>query len=359
MKVFKTLPCVRLGIAFGSTDEDTNNGSEDFYSLLADLHSEMVAWSDEYVNGYSVFGPLGILETPSRAVHSLQSLESNTLEKQFFTGLGLNEWKSEAAEMAEWSDYEINRYSGVRSQVALGTPLDADRSTLSRGSNKPMEFFFSGWGLNRTKHEFADMVSAFVAKLNSTQGVQGQLILKEVPKTSDLLHRSIQGPAGPNVLLASRLWDKEALLDREGLIKTFKSIEPNMVQGLWISGPAVRNHTKIEETAVTPAWRDAYYHLLVATTWSWRNSTAETEARTTLTELSRALQDHAPETGAYLNEADPQQPNPGYTFWGENYGRLLSIKRRIDPKGTFWCTPCVGSEDWTMDEETGQLCRAP
>ena len=35
---------------------------------------------------------------------------------------------------------------------------------------------------------------------------------------------------------------------------------------------------------------------------------------------------------------------------------LLSIKRRYDPDGVFWCAPCVGGEDWKL--EGGKLCRA-
>lgn len=61
--------------------------------------------------------------------------------------------------------------------------------------------------------------------------------------------------------------------------------------------------------------------------------------------------------GAYLNEGDRDQPDAGHVFWGDNYERLLEIKRRYDPKGTFWCVPCVGHEEWEMDEETGALCR--
>jgi len=33
-----------------------------------------------------------------------------------------------------------------------------------------------------------------------------------------------------------------------------------------------------------------------------------------------------------VNEADPFQANYHEVFWGENYPRLLAIKREIDPK---------------------------
>jgi len=31
-------------------------------------------------------------------------------------------------------------------------------------------------------------------------------------------------------------------------------------------------------------------------------------------------------------------------YWGDNYPRLLEIKRKYDPEGIFWCHNCVGSD---------------
>lgn len=44
------------------------------------------------------------------------------------------------------------------------------------------------------------------------------------------------------------------------------------------------------------------------------------------------------------------------TFWGDNYERLLEIKRSIDPDDVFWCTPCVGNDRWEQ-KENGMLCK--
>jgi hypothetical protein len=63
----------------------------------------------------------------------------------------------------------------------------------------------------------------------------------------------------------------------------------------------------------------------------------------------------APNMGAYVNEADANEPNFQQAFWGDNYPRLLDIKRRYDPSDVLWCTPCVGNERW---EEVGNmLCK--
>jgi len=62
--------------------------------------------------------------------------------------------------------------------------------------------------------------------------------------------------------------------------------------------------------------------------------------------------------GCYLNEADVHEPNHQQAFWGTSYPRLLEIKDKYDPLGVFWCSICVGAEEWTLNEESGQLCKA-
>ena len=64
----------------------------------------------------------------------------------------------------------------------------------------------------------------------------------------------------------------------------------------------------------------------------------------------------APDTGTYLNEADPNEPDLPQAYWGANYPKLLDLKRRYDPTGVFWCAPCVGAEDWQLLD--ARLCRS-
>ena len=51
----------------------------------------------------------------------------------------------------------------------------------------------------------------------------------------------------------------------------------------------------------------------------------------------------------YWNEADWFEEDWQSVFWGDNYPRLLAVKRAVDPKGLFVCHHCVGSEGWTAD----------
>lgn len=50
--------------------------------------------------------------------------------------------------------------------------------------------------------------------------------------------------------------------------------------------------------------------------------------------------------GQYFSECDDDL-GPGewqQQFWGDNYPRLLKIKRKYDPENHFTCKQCVGSD---------------
>ena len=54
------------------------------------------------------------------------------------------------------------------------------------------------------------------------------------------------------------------------------------------------------------------------------------------------------DSGAYSNEADPNEPNFQTTFFGPNYARLSVIKKKYDPAGLFIVRAGVGSEEWDI-----------
>jgi hypothetical protein len=103
------------------------------------------------------------------------------------------------------------------------------------------------------------------------------------------------------------------------------------------------------------------------------NQTAKAEALQKLNYYVEGLRRLTPDSGAYMNEvcacrrgqtipkrtkrsqADPEEPDWQYQFWGDNYPSLLSIKRAVDPDDVLWCDPCVGNERWR--EVGNQLCR--
>lgn len=87
------------------------------------------------------------------------------------------------------------------------------------------------------------------------------------------------------------------------------------------------------------------------------NLTANYVAHQTVTNVMvPALAALTPNGAAYLNEADFNEPNWQKTFYGSNYPRLSSIKRKYDPDGILWGKTAVGSDGWDIAAD-GRLCK--
>lgn len=112
------------------------------------------------------------------------------------------------------------------------------------------------------------------------------------------------------------------------------------------------------DSGLNPVWYDAVVHFLVSKAWDVNTPPEEAAAiKRNMTEVTGgALRKLAPDSGAYLNEADADEPDWQQSFFGVNYPRLLAIKQKYDPDGMMWRAQGVGSEGWYQDDE-GRLCR--
>ena len=194
--------------------------------------------------------------------------------------------------------------------------------------------------------------------------------------------------------LGSWLLDGPALNTDPGSLKTQLKEStplPNILLGHLVAGPGVREaQIPGGSNAVLPAWRKAYVHAgkfeaitskvfttdrigaVLARTWTPLNLTEKAAVATELRDAGLpALKQLAPASGAYLNEADPTNPNWQQDYYGSNYARLLEVKKYWDPAGVFWCKPCVGHElwsivdgpsdenqlEWGVGQSPGRICR--
>jgi Berberine and berberine like len=73
--------------------------------------------------------------------------------------------------------------------------------------------------------------------------------------------------------------------------------------------------------------------------------------------IQPAIEAVTPGSGAYMNEANFQQPNFQKEFFGDNYRQLACIKKKYDPTSLFYATKAVGSEAWTIRND-GRMCKA-
>jgi hypothetical protein len=71
----------------------------------------------------------------------------------------------------------------------------------------------------------------------------------------------------------------------------------------------------------------------------------------------RELERVAPGAGSYFAESCFFEPQWQNSYWGPNYPRLLSVKKKYDPDGLFFVHHGVGSEEWSADGFTRLTAR--
>ena len=128
-----------------------------------------------------------------------------------------------------------------------------------------------------------------------------------------------------------------------------------MMLGYNIKAARNADPTANQTNAVGPAWRETLMHAMLGVTWTQEATAADiADANRRLVEWMQSWREAAsgPDAGAYLNEADINEPNWQQAFYGSNYDYLYRLKQEYDPWGILYAPGAVGSEDW---EITGQI----
>jgi hypothetical protein len=159
-------------------------------------------------------------------------------------------------------------------------------------------------------------------------------------------------PAGISSLLSSRLMPRHlfassssipSLVDAvlHGIESAHKVITTSGTQVVFET--PLSNPDTARKTSAHPAWRDALWHVINVAEWEEPLAPAVLKKVSSgfldLLEPAKAL---TPGGGAYMNEASYREPEWEQTFFGDNYPRLLEIKRKYDPDHVFDCWKCVG-----------------
>lgn len=227
-------------------------------------------------------------------------------------------------------------------------------------------FLWFGFQINHT--DIAATDSLFGSFIQAYQSGGSSLQYAAIPfeSTASQIDLFLTGDdyLGNNRIMGSRLISRKFLESGTGsdqLTQVFRKLAPNQAttfSGHLVAGGQVAKNGHGEnavDSALSPAWRKAITHIVIVR--GWENTTPfeqQQEIARNLTEVEMPLlKTLEPNMGAYINEADLNEDCWQQVFWGENYSRLLKLKRKWDPKDVFVCKPCVGSERW--DDEG--ICR--
>lgn len=168
-------------------------------------------------------------------------------------------------------------------------------------------------------------------------------------------------PAGS--AFVSRLFTKDNLSDGKVLRKMLNITAGTSSEGT-VNGFALLGGGTLSESdalsGVNPAWRRSYIHNYCGRGWP---DNADYDTVTAIHHditytKGGTMREFAPDMGAYMNEADWQDPWYLEDFYGEELPVLEAAKRKYDPDVVLYCPTCVGSENWVV-KENGALCRLP
>lgn len=159
-----------------------------------------------------------------------------------------------------------------------------------------------------------------------------------------------------NAIIGSRLIPRSVIDEQtEGFISALQSI----VQNNFIAvGNSINvSAQKSSNVAVNPYWRQTIVHLSIGTLFNYQDFASNLQNQDLMTNtLIPLLAELTPDGAAYLNEADFQEPDWKWVFYGPNYGLLDEIKSQYDPLDVFYALGAVGSDRWEQRED-GRLCR--
>jgi hypothetical protein len=222
---------------------------------------------------------------------------------------------------------------------------------------------------NKTVAEFEELIAPFFAKLeelNIPFTADTRFYDSFYPAYQATFESSDQAVGTARALPGNRLIPAENWDNAEIRAKTFAAVKKVAAAGLGLNiyhqRPA--NPAKIINS-VNPAFRTEASMIIAISNRTPSDDQLAAAAKSLTEDMLGTLREVSPNGGTYHNEADINEPNWQEAFWGANYPRLLSIKKKWDPTGLFWAHHGVGSEVWSIKDgvkfggvptQDGQLC---
>ncbi|KAI9934609.1 hypothetical protein ASPWEDRAFT_117209 [Aspergillus wentii DTO 134E9] len=291
--------------------------------------------------------------------------------------------KSNASEKATWnalagSVSEIPELmdSGMAGTLTAATGLTAVGFLGLKQSVPGVATTLSLTGYNLTMKRMNETVSKVAAKIAENDPNGSLAVTLQQPKVYPSYfsyispNASSSATSGSVSLMSSRLLGRAQLSDLpqdelvsylQRIMVSASSTSGSLLLFGFQGGPGPAKVPEDMRGALNPVWRTTYAHVL--TTGASINATANpSESLATAAEWMEenkeaVWREWAPNTGAYLNEANPFDREWKKDFYGETYDRLLDIKLKYDPSESLFVLNGVGSDRWDYDLNSGRLCR--
>ncbi|TLS22138.1 uncharacterized protein PpBr36_09786 [Pyricularia pennisetigena] len=227
------------------------------------------------------------------------------------------------------------------------------------------------WGANHTRAQLEGLVAPWLADLADLNiAVTPNITEFESVLPAWVANFPLDQVGRTDGHGGSRLLPRPNFADEDRLNATVAAVRHAVESGAFMVGYNIKvgGASVAGPNAVNPAYRAAYGFFILGASWDetgdgfWEANARASEVLTT--DWVAGLRDLSPGSGTYLSESDINEPDWQFSFWGEHYGRLLTLKRELDPDGLFYVPQGVGSEEWTVTgqrewvpTQNGRLCR--
>ncbi|KAK6811559.1 hypothetical protein RU639_012688 [Aspergillus parasiticus] len=228
----------------------------------------------------------------------------------------------------------------------------AGQFLLKRLPGRGIEGSITMYFLNETETERVDDHLNLVKTTLGKEGLPATSSSQFLPRLTMALPMNPDiYPENHGVVMGSVLVSNEMFNSSEGpqrMAEKFASLPMGPRDRVFTSNLGGRVMTN-RETAMHPAWRSAA-HLINFVRVAQPSIEGKLTALEGLTKHQMPVLYSLDESlrVSYLNVADPNE-SESHVFWGENYKRLLHIKRRWDVNDLFLTKLGVGREGWEVD----------
>jgi hypothetical protein len=280
-------------------------------------------------------------------------------------------WAAAAMLLSELPDAMDGGLAGS-AMMATGDTINKFNPTFdgpTSGVSVTQVLYAYGNGSNATFHNLVDpLLNKLNTRFNSSIALE---LTASTTPGYETFYKSISGSnaAGGGGIMSSRLLGKKELVDTPqteivSYIKTALTPQ-NVSTGMYATiglqgGPIMANMSDERFAATNPAWRSAYLHFMSGGA-DFPSDLAPQERLKRAGDWTEATKEAmwrkwAPDMGAYMNEANPLNTQFAHDYYGSNYPRLLQIKEKYDPNMTLYVLSGVGTEGWTYNLNSGELC---
>ncbi|KAL3458399.1 hypothetical protein BJX64DRAFT_301938 [Aspergillus heterothallicus] len=305
--------------------------------------------------GGGTFGVITEMTTrvyPKKETQFVQMLFTNLLPVQQRRLMDILVENAEKWADEGWGGY-INCFS-LGTDIFIATPLLTHEEAVE--SMKPLA-------------KFATVFNLGIVKVSSTENFREGL--EAFVQTEEL---GIS--PGSAWALSSRIVKRESFAadkqeELSDILSNFLNVQQNPLEPslqilvLCLTMPTIYSKNMPESdlpggpghASIAPHWRDGIWQVLHFRSYdgSIDNPKLVTKIAQRAHDVMQPLREFTPGSGAYLNEADPWEPDHINSFWGqENYDRLLRIKKEVDPNNLLMVHQGVG---W--DENDGRFSCYP